>query len=552
MMPAIRCLSWMFVPIVLLSLPGCEGGGTKSTLVTPPANPAATLAVPPPNPNRPFLTAPDVTAIVQRAAQSLGANTMVIAVTDREGIPLGVYHKGPPGFMVTGNFGATVDANDYALGLARTGAFFSNDRAPLSSRTVRFISSIHFPPGIENKANGALYGIENTNRGCSLACSPGVACPPGLTVMFNAGHAITPARSFAAALDPAVSRCDFADQSGCGVGIVTGKPDRVDSSGESVNGGGVPIFKSGVVVGGIGVTGVDPASAEFAAFVGSIPDARFGPQPAPPGAVILDGIQLPFVEQIGPPPGTTGGIFDPALFVLGPVASPLSGPGVPDGFLVGPSPSVDLSVDELMIIVAQAVEQANVTRAAIRLPLGSATRMVIAVSDLEGNLLALYRMPDATVFSIDVAATKARNIVYFSSSARAPGDLPGVPPGTAVTNRTISFGAQPLYPPGIDGTGPGPFFDLFVGDVATECRQGAQPPNVNQSGIVFFPGSVPLYKNGQPVGGIGVSGDGVEQDDLVSAAGATGFAPPLEIRADNIVIGDARLPFLKFPRNPEL
>ena len=95
------------------------------------------------------------------------------------------------------------------------------------------------------------------------------------------------------------------------------------------------------------------------------------------------------------------------------------------------------------------------------------------------------------------------------------------------------------------------FFDLFVRDVATECRQGAQPPNVNQSGIVFFPGSVPLYKNGQLVGGIGVSGDGVEQDDLVSAAGATGFAPPLEIRADNIVIGDARLPFLKFPRNPE-
>jgi hypothetical protein len=123
--------------------------------------------------------------------------------------------------------------------------------------------------------------------------------------------------------------------------------------------------------------------------------------------------------------------------------------------------------------------------------------------------------------------------------------------GTAVTNRTISFGAQPLYPPGIDGTSPGPFFQLYQSDVATPCRQGSETPNVRQNGIVFFPGSMPLYRNGQLVGGLGVSGDGVEQDDLVTAAGATGFAPPLDIRADQIEIRGARLPFLKFPRNPE-
>jgi uncharacterized protein GlcG (DUF336 family) len=35
----------------------------------------------------------------------------------------------------------------------------------------------------------------------------------------------------------------------------------------------------------------------------------------------------------------------------------------------------------------------------------------------------------------------------------------------------------------------------------------------------IFPGSVPLYKNGVLVGGIGVSGDGVDQDDLVSYMG---------------------------------
>jgi uncharacterized protein GlcG (DUF336 family) len=177
--------------------------------------------------------------------------------------------------------------------------------------------------------------------------------------------------------------------------------------------------------------------------------------------------------------------------------------------------------------------------------------MVIAVADLQGNILGLFRMADSTIFSIDVAVAKARNVVYFSGEGLLRGDLPGVPPGTAVTNRTISFGAQPLYPPGIDGTDPGPFFQLYLDDVATACRQGSQPPNLNQSGIVFFPGSIPLYRNGQLIGGLGVSGDGVEQDDLVTAAGATGFAPPLEIRADQVFIRDARLPFLKFPRNPE-
>src|SRR5262249_37497450 len=152
---------------------------------------------------------------------------------------------------------------------------------------------------------------------------------------------------------------------------------------------------------------------------------------------------------------------------------------------------------------------------------------------------------DATIFSIDVSVAKARNVTFFSGPTRASSDLPGVPFDTAVTNRTISFGAQPLYPAGIDGTSPGAFFPLYVNDVAKACQQGSQPTNPNQSGIVFFPGSVPLYKNGRLVGGLGVSGDGVEQDDLVTAGGATGFAPSDAIRADQVILDGARLPFLK-------
>ena len=176
--------------------------------------------------------------------------------------------------------------------------------------------------------------------------------------------------------------------------------------------------------------------------------------------------------------------------------------------------------------------------------------MVIAVADLRGRLLGLFRMPDATVFSIDVAVAKARNMSFFVGPNRLPEDLPGVPPGTAVTNRTISFGAQPFYPAGIDGSGPGPFFQLYLNDVDRPCGQGSQPPDLNASGIVFFPGSLPLYRNGQLVGGLGISGDGVEQDDLVAAGGATGFVPPEAIRADQVIVGGIRLPFLKFPRNP--
>jgi uncharacterized protein GlcG (DUF336 family) len=177
--------------------------------------------------------------------------------------------------------------------------------------------------------------------------------------------------------------------------------------------------------------------------------------------------------------------------------------------------------------------------------------MVISVSDLDGNILALYRMPDSTIFSIDVALTKARNVVYFSGPNRDARDLPGVPANTAVTNRTIGFASQRYYPSGIWNTSPGPFADMYAADLANPCTQGHQPANPNQSGIVFFPGSAPLYRNGQLIGGLGVSGDGVEQDDYVTAAGAAGYEPPAAMRADQVLLRGVRLPYWKFPRNPE-
>ena len=83
-------------------------------------------------------------------------------------------------------------------------------------------------------------------------------------------------------------------------------------------------------------------------------------------------------------------------------------------------------------------------------------------------------------------------------------------------------------------------------------RNFHDPSNIaNQNGVVFFPGSTPLYKGGLLVGGFGVSGDGVDQDDVVTAAGMVGYDPPLPIRADRVFYRGVRLPFQKFNRNPE-
>jgi len=249
-----------------------------------------------------------------------------------------------------------------------------------------------------------------------------------------------------------------------------------------------------------------------------------------------------------------------------------------------------LTVDEVRRIVDQSVQVALRTRAMIRLPINQPSRMTISVSDQSGAILALYRMADGTVFSSDVAMTKARNAYYFSTregydvlkSIAQNGSHdkytwtpePPAGQGWAMTARAISYGGQPLFPPGVDLPEPlggndaeiqrGPWFDLYVYDSKNPCTEGPGPSRggnragyLNQSGIVWFPGSIPLYRGDTLVGGLGVSGDGVDQDDYVSLLGSDGFHPPDSLRVDNSLIVDSegrqvRLPYLKLPRNPEL
>jgi uncharacterized protein GlcG (DUF336 family) len=477
------------------------------------------------------LTAEDVDQIIRQAATSLSGDNLVVAVVDREGNILGLFRqpRAPARFSVRlANRVIEHDTVELAVSLARTGAFFSHDQAPLSSRTVQFISREHFPPtiapdgrvtGVKNTPSGALWDIENTNKGCEL------------TVDYLPGQEVTQPRSV--------------DRSQPSIGVATVP-------------GGIPLYKDGKLVGGIGVTGVPPSLAEFAAFNGS---AGFGPIVAPPGEVFVDGVRLPFVETTSRPLGSGFGsdegayvpvpdLSDLSMTITGPQGS--LRPQVPEGWLVGPKASAELTADQVRAIIDNAVFEANRTRAAIRLPRGVRTRMVIAVTSVDGEVLGLFRMPDATVFSIDVSVTKARNVVYFSGTNRRASDLPGVPLGTAITNRTLRFGSQPMFPPGIDDSLPGPFVNLRLLNQENACTQGSQTPGPNQSGIVFFPGSAPLYRFGFIlVGGVGVSGDGVDQDDVVTAGAIRGYEVAPFLRADRIKIRGVPLPYIKFPRAPD-
>jgi uncharacterized protein GlcG (DUF336 family) len=220
-----------------------------------------------------------------------------------------------------------------------------------------------------------------------------------------------------------------------------------------------------------------------------------------------------------------------------------------------------LTAAEVTNILAAAANRCRTTRAGIRLPRGVAAQVFITVvnnPDSAGTpptvLGTFCTSPDATRFSWDVAVQKARTAVFFSATNRA------------YSARTVGFLAQSLYPPGINNTAPGIFFGMQerfsiitpTAFTATNPVNGAvftTSTNVNANlpnGITIFPGGFPLYRNGALVGAIGVSGDGIDQDDLVAASGAAVFLPPVPIRADQTQYRGARLPFAKFPRNPAM
>lgn len=107
--------------------------------------------------------------------------------------------------------------------------------------------------------------------------------------------------------------------------------------------------------------------------------------------------------------------------------------------------------------------------------------MNIAVADAGGNLVAHVRMDNAWIGSVDISIKKA-----WTSRA----------------------------------------FDITTKDLAANSQSGDQFFGINASNdgrVMIFAGGIPLKKDGQVVGAIGVSGGSGDQDHEVAEAGAAAF-----------------------------
>lgn len=173
------------------------------------------------------------------------------------------------------------------------------------------------------------------------------------------------------------------------------------------------------------------------------------------------------------------------------------------------APEVQLTPQEIERILSQAEAASSRTVSYVGLrstpKQKRACRHHIFVVDRNGKILGSRSMPDAWTGSLHVALGKARTCAFFSSDENA------------LSTRQIGDLAKPHGP---DGTGPpGPLYGIGK----TNQAAADEPPYIMRNSIVTFPGGLPLYKNNQLVGGIGVSGDNVDQDVSVAFGGAEGF-----------------------------
>jgi uncharacterized protein GlcG (DUF336 family) len=497
--------------------------------------------------NTPALTTQDVQTLMTQAveqAQRLN-ETINVAIVDREANILGVFRMNS-----AIRVGAANESLFGEIAKARTAALISSNQHGFTTVTGCFTTRIHFPPTADNTPAGPLFGVPFSNRSDSDIQPNGGPLPP---------------------LGPL-------------------QPPAPPQPGLTNIPGGVPIYKNGALAGGLGISGGSDTFTMLSNInnycLGVIRDeiialgAILGYQVSDQfrgDKIFLDFIQLPYANAV-PPAGNfkltfdslaTRGAVDPIYPIqpTPPAKFPAQGEvrydATHDYRIKGGSA---LTATDVRLIIMQAANKAGNTRAAIRLPLGTAAQVFIAVADLDGTVLGVWRTPDATTFSYDVSAQKARTVVAFSNPADPLGanlrTILGIPAAQplAMSTRAVGFLSQRYYPPGINqGTPPnmqppemGPLYIYVDGQFDFQYQRllPTRPPF--QNGIQIFPGGIPLYKNGQLAGGIGVSGDGVDQDDYIAAAGATGFEAPLAIRSDQITYRNARLPYIKFPRQPDI
>jgi uncharacterized protein GlcG (DUF336 family) len=544
-------------------------------------------------PARAALVSADVERIIAQAASEAEAVGLPvsIAVVDHEGNVLGAYQMGgarpctvlrgggragdgleglyvgpappacdvPPGAppMCASPAGFPFSGSALAaISKAGTAAFFSTQGNAFTTRTAGFIIQQHFPPTVQNASSGPLFGVQLS----SLPCGD-----------------VNPKLPLGLSADP----------------------------------GGLPLYKDGQAAGGVGVEGDGTYTAvrslgdrtvppeERIALAGTrgfeAPAAIRGDQ------ILVGGLRFPFANA-GVPARRALTPFS-TLTATGTVeVTPHDSPpsqflpqtlggvrGTIDPHFFPPIPSTaagGLAADDVTRILTQGARRADRLRAAIRRPLGDRARVNMAVVDAAGEVLGVFRTADAPVFGFDVSVQKARSAAFFSSAdaaallRAAPTDVTRFVDAAAAdglrldgriafADRTIGFLARPFFPDGIEGTRHGPFslpigvWSVFndglqaalVTDALCKLLMGITPSDCTgvpglANGIQIFPGSVPLYRGRRLVGAIGVSGDGVDQDDAVAAAASRGFAAPRTLRADRVRVRGVRLPFVKLPRNP--
>ena len=490
------------------------------------------------------LTADDVQKIITQAASRAAqiSPNSVIAVVDREGFVLGVW-------TVAGGE-PTIPEIATCVSKAGTAAFLSSDQNAFTSRTAGFIIQQHFPPGVFNTPTGPLVGVGLSSLSFSdINKFKG----PGSVTIFS------PTPGSAIVMVPNTS--------------LDGSP------------GGIPLYKGGHVVGGVGVTG-DGTPAPIPGFRAENPfvfiagydkdedvalAGQIGYKPSSDilaTNVFINGISLEYIESSTGLPGTLtlpGNVAagypiqdSPAPFpypvaTLGGVQGQIRQPIIDDPIPGTINGQPRLTAAEVTSILAIAADRVRTTRAGIRLPIGIQMEAFISVVNFPNQdgvaptVLGTFRTGEATMFSWDVAVQKARTAVAYSNNGNT----------VAMSARTVGFLAESHYPPGIDANHSGPYYGqqeavsglLGTGQNVTPNPDFHVNPNL-PNGITIFPGGFPLYRNGQMIGAIGVSGDGVDQDDLVAASGTENFLTPLAIGADEIVFEGARLPYAKFPRDP--
>lgn len=601
-----------------LSLLSCGGGSGDGTAATapPPAPVAACLDA-----CADSLDAVEVERIIAQAvvaAQALGAHATV-AVTDRVGNVLAVYAMSGAAarFRIDGGRGVVgglervdvLPSSLAAISKALTGAYLSSSGNAFSSRTASQIVQANFNPQEANQPSGPLFGVQFSQLSCS-------------DIMRREGDA-----------DLGPKRAPLG---------LSGDP------------GGLPLYKNGVLVGGVGVMadGTYGLDLDIRDLDNDLDEqlALAGARGFEPPADILasritaDGRSLryadaspdlaaPRAQPLTALPGSlvsVAGYFAPPLrsgVAYGSAASGIrkdtAGFAAQNGYVLvdanntnrfPPRRSEDgaVSAAEVQQLLSAALEVANRTRAQIRKPAGAAAQVTVSVVGTAGEVLGIIRTPDAPVFGVDVSLQKARSAGFFSKpgsgdallrlpdaqylnpSTRAPIaayvaqlrdflNRPGaLSDGLAFSSRSIGNLARPTFPDGIAAGTNGPLskpyaawspfstglqLDLSVNAIAASALGSTAVgctglPDL-QNGLQIFPGGFALYRNtsagAQMVGAIGISGDGVDQDDMIAFLGVaqagralgTGLGhAPLHQRADTLSLPGGRLRYAQCPQAP--